>query len=63
MDTERVFVYRALCIARGETKSLPADGHTLSVRAAAYILVGHELFHLRSLEENYGTPLGTSTGA
>ena len=103
MDTERVFAYRALCLARGETVSLPgfeqdayaaagkanarslnelideyravrtatialvqsfdegalnrygtADGQPLSVRAVTYMLAGHELFHLRSLGENYG---------
>ena len=31
-----------------------SDGHPLSARAAAYILVGHELYHLDSLRQNYG---------
>ena len=102
-DNERVFAYRMLRIARGDTTVLPgydqepyaaeagannrtiddlmdeyaavrratitlvrslsdevlqrcadANGHTLSARAAAYIIVGHELYHLRSLRENYG---------
>jgi len=30
------------------------NGQPLSVRAAAYIIVGHELYHLRSIQENYG---------
>ncbi len=102
-DNERVFAYRMLRIARGDTTVLPgydqepyaaeagankrtiadlldeytavrratiallrslpdgvmqrcadANGHTLSARAAAYVIVGHELYHLRSLRENYG---------
>ena len=102
IDTERVFAYRALRIARGDTIALPgfeqddwmpythantrsldsifaeydavraasiallntfsdedflregfAGGHALTVRAAAYVLVGHELHHLASLQENY----------
>ena len=102
-DNERVFAYRLLRIARGDTTVLPgydqepyaeeagannrtiddlldeyatvrwasiallrslpdevmqrctnANGHMLSARAAAYIFVRHELYHLRSLRENYG---------
>lgn len=103
LDTERVFAYRALCLARGEQQALPgfeqddyaalaganareitelldeyravraasvallrslpdevllragtASQNPLSVRAAAYIIAGHERYHLRSLRENYG---------
>jgi hypothetical protein len=102
-DDERVFAYRLLRIARGDTTTLPgfdqdtfalaagainrtlddlweeyvsvrhasitlvrslpdealtrstdANGHELTARATAYIIVGHELYHLRSLRENYG---------
>lgn len=108
-DNERVFAYRCLCIARGESAPLPgfdqdeyaaaagansrslddllveyravraasialirglddavldvrgaADGHPLSVRAIAYLIVGHELYHLGSLFENYGMPAGAA---
>ena len=101
-DNERIFAYRLLRIARGDTTTLPgydqepfassagandrtlddlwdeytsvrrasiallrslpdealarstdANGHELTARAAAYIIVGHELYHLRSLRENY----------
>ena len=103
VDDERVFAYRLLRIARGDTTRLPgfeqdvfaaaagandrtlhdlweeyasvrratitlvrslpdevlqrstdANGHELTARAAAYIIVGHEIYHLRSLRENYG---------
>ena|SRR5688572_19796195 len=103
IDDERIFAYRLLRIARGDTTTLPgfdqntfaaaagandrtlddlweeyssvrrasitlvrslpdealtrstdANGHELTARAAAYIIVGHELYHLRSLRENYG---------
>lgn len=30
-----------------------ANGHLLSVRAAAYIIAGHELHHINSIRENY----------
>jgi hypothetical protein len=102
-DNERVFAYRMLRIARGDTTTLPgydqepyavaacandrtlddlwdeyvsvrrasitllrslsdealarstdANGHVLTARAAAHIIVGHEQYHLRSLRENYG---------
>ncbi|HXG58283.1 MAG TPA: DinB family protein [Thermoanaerobaculia bacterium] len=102
-DSERVFGYRAMCIARGETNSLPgfdekeyvrsapfescsmkdltdalllmrranillfrsiapqtwdnvgeANETAVTVRALAYILVGHERHHLRVLRERYG---------
>lgn len=102
MDTERVFAYRALRIARGDTIALPgfeqddwvpysranersldsifaeydairaasialvntftaediaregvASDHPLTVRAAVYVLVGHELHHIASIQENY----------
>jgi DinB superfamily len=101
-DAERVFSYRAVCIARGETAPLPGfdenayvdqasfDSHTLvelasdlaatrsatvglferlnaaelarvgtangkpiSVRALAFIILGHERHHLRVLNERY----------
>ena len=101
-DTERVFAYRALRIARGDTTPLPsfddqtyvaelkagdrtladlaaewgdvrqasislfgnlpvsawerggtASDHTISVRALAYIIVGHVRHHLETLEERY----------
>jgi hypothetical protein len=102
-DNERVFAYRALRVARGDTVDLPgfeqddfalaarandrsiddlleeysavrrasltlarsftdealtrigrSNGNPLSTRAALYIIVGHELFHVRSIHENYG---------
>jgi DinB family protein len=33
-----------------------ASGSPLSVRAAAYVIAGHELYHMRSILENYGDP-------
>lgn len=103
VDTERIMAYRALCISRGEQKSLPgydqdeyveqadfdnrslqnlsteydalrnatismfnsfnekqilrkgtANNTTVSVRALAYIIAGHEKHHLNILEEKYG---------
>lgn len=102
IDTERIFQYRALRIARGDMtdlpgfeqddyaitakanertlddlldefrtvraaslsliRSLPESTHTiqgtanknpLSVRAAIYIIAGHPLYHVNSLNENY----------
>jgi hypothetical protein len=102
IDGERVFGYRALCIARGETQNLPgfdenaympnapyehveledllsefrlvrlsniamlrtldetawtrvgmANGAPVSVRALAYIMVGHARHHLGVLRERY----------
>jgi len=101
-DAERVFGYRALCIGRGETRSLPgfdeklymqhagfdgwrigdlaeayaltrranivffrnlpkeawdrrglANDTPVTVRALAYILLGHERHHLQVLHERY----------
>jgi len=103
VDTERIMAYRALCISRGETKSLPGYDHeayvqqanfesrslqsisteydalrnanismfnsfskdqilrtgkandvTVSVRALAYIIAGHERHHMQILENKYG---------
>jgi len=103
IDTERVFAYRALRIARGDTTPLPGfeqndyvppskanerklqsileeydavrqatlalfntfdesillnstltSGHTTSLRALMHITAGHEIHHLKSLQENYG---------
>ncbi len=103
VDTERIMAYRALCISRGETKTLPgydqdnyvsqadfddrslqsisteydalrnanismfnsfsqeqilrkgtANDVTVSVRALAYIIAGHERHHMNILEEKYG---------
>jgi uncharacterized damage-inducible protein DinB len=103
MDSERVFAYRALCIARGEQQSLPgfdqetygrlaeydripltkviqqytalrvstfllleqlsekawnrtgiSNQKTISVRALAYIIAGHERHHMRVITERYG---------
>lgn len=103
IDAERVFGYRALAIARGETQSLPgfdqgeyvrnaafdawrigdlaeqyalvrranivlfrnlqpdawdrrgvASGAPITVRAIAYLIVGHERHHLAVLRERYG---------
>ncbi len=103
IDSERVFAYRALCIARGEQTPLPgfeqddyvplsgaegrspeslleeyravreatlslfrhlpeesltrigkASDNPLSARAAAWIIAGHEVHHLRVIEERYG---------
>ena len=102
IDGERVFGYRALCIARGETQNLPgfdqdeymlsasfdrieledllsefrlvrlsniammrtfdetawgrmgtANGNPISVRALAYIMVGHARHHMDVLRERY----------
>lgn len=102
IDTERVFSYRALCIARGDAASLPgmdqdlyvsnadfnsrtleslagefervrastidllahlderawlrrgtSNGNTLSVRALAHVIAGHEAHHARILRERY----------
>jgi uncharacterized damage-inducible protein DinB len=102
-DTERVFAYRALCIARGEDQSLPgmdqdvyvagakfdlrtidslaeelaairsatialfenldqqgwkrsgiANEVSISVRAIAFIIAGHESHHMWILREKYG---------
>ena len=102
IDAERVFVYRALCIARNEKQALPgfdqndyvtgsrandysiaqlvenynalrtstevffqqlssqdlkkmgtASDKTVSVRALAYILAGHEQHHLKVLKNRY----------
>lgn len=102
IDTERIMAYRALCISRGESISLPGYDHnayvenanfdnrslqnlaaeydaqrnsnislfnsfeeeqilrkgtanntTVSVRGLAYIIAGHERYHLNSLEEKY----------
>jgi uncharacterized damage-inducible protein DinB len=101
-DTERIFAYRALRIARNDPTELPgfdqdayvptsganergiesileeysavrmatitllesfpedtltqtgtASGNPLSVRAATYIIAGHELHHMNSIRENY----------
>ena len=106
-DGERIFAYRALCIARGDTTPLPgfeqdpyvanaasddrpiadlaeefatvrkanvmmlralpeeawsrvgtASDNQISVRAIAFILLGHERHHLRILRERY---LGNAT--
>ena len=103
MDGERVFGYRVLCIARGETQNLPsfdeneymvnapyenveledllsefrlvrlstiamlrtldetawtrmgmANGAPVSVRALAYIMVGHTRHHMGVLRKRYG---------
>lgn len=102
VDTERVFAYRSLCIARGETQSLPgydenayqlhaqyqlqspqqvleqyqcqrkaslalfnsyhpkqwdrkgtANGQSLSARALAWMIAGHERHHFRVIQEKY----------
>ncbi|HWZ85322.1 MAG TPA: DinB family protein [Thermoanaerobaculia bacterium] len=106
-DTERVFGYRAMCVARGETASLPgfeendyaanaghdryaiadliaefeagrgsnismlahlddaalrrigtANGSPISVRAIAYVMVGHARHHLGVLASRYGVTVG-----
>ena len=31
-----------------------ANGNPMSVRAAAYVIAGHELHHMRVLREKYG---------
>ena len=102
IDTERIFAYRALRVARNDATALPGfeqdayvpfshangrsldsileeltavrqatitlfdnfdesaftregivSGHVMSVRAAAYIIAGHELHHVNSINENY----------
>ncbi|MBI1281040.1 MAG: DUF664 domain-containing protein [Anaerolineaceae bacterium] len=35
------------------TRSIVANGHAMSVRAAAYHIAGHELHHLNSIKQNY----------
>jgi hypothetical protein len=74
IDTERVFAYRALRIARNDMTELPgfeqddyvsysaANNRELedilaeyqTVRAALYIIAGHEPYHVVSIRENYG---------
>jgi hypothetical protein len=107
IDAERVFGWRALCVARGDPQPLPgfeendyaasaghdqcrlaslgeefdglrrshvlmlrhlpdpawlrvgnANGNPVSVRALAYILVGHLRHHLSVLEQRYGVATG-----
>lgn len=102
IDSERIFAYRALAIARGETQPLPgfdendyvrhadfdswrlgdlsehyalvrrativlfrnfpekawerrgtASGYSITVRALAWIIVGHERHHVKVLRERY----------
>ncbi|PTQ99561.1 DinB family protein [Mucilaginibacter yixingensis] len=102
IDTERVFAYRAMCVARDEQQNLPgfsendytangnadaremtdlleeykavraasvwllrsltteqadrigsANGRPVSVRALAYMMLGHELHHAHILKERY----------
>jgi uncharacterized damage-inducible protein DinB len=110
-DAERIFAYRALSIARGETKALPgfdqepyvansgadersiadlaeelaavrranvmmlrglsdeawrrtgtASDNPISVRALAFIMLGHERHHMRILHERYlGAPTSPHT--
>jgi len=36
MDSERIFAYRALCIARGETQTLPGFDENAYARASGY---------------------------
>lgn len=52
IDTERVMAYRAMCIARGETESLPGmdeDAYTAraGVDTATLAALGDEFAHLR----------------
>lgn len=103
IDDERIFVYRAMCVARGEPLALPGfdeklyaanaehesrsvdslrdeyvatraatiaffdslseqqwrrqgtvNGYAASVRGLAFHVAGHELHHLRVLDEKYG---------
>ena len=35
------------------TRACVANGHIMSVRAAAYHIAGHELHHLNSIKQNY----------
>ena len=56
----------ALLRALGETvlqRRGSASDNPLSVRAAAYVIAGHELYHIRSILENYGDPTVTKAGA
>ncbi|MCK6627156.1 MAG: DinB family protein [Anaerolineae bacterium] len=39
--------------ARALTRAGVANGHLMSVRAAAYHVAGHELHHLESIRQNY----------
>lgn len=41
------------------TRSGVANGHRMSVRAAAYHIAGHELHHVRSLVARYGLDVGS----
>ncbi len=108
-DTERIFGYRALCIARGDTTPLPgfeqdayvsatdfnarahtdllaefaalrlanvlclqalttgeltrrgtASDQTVSVRALLFMLAGHVLHHIESLQTDYGVQAQTT---
>ncbi|HEV7488266.1 MAG TPA: DinB family protein [Thermoanaerobaculia bacterium] len=111
IDSERIFAYRALCFARGETTPLPgfeqepyvvnassddrpvadlaeeltavrkanvmmlralpeeawsrvgtASDNSITVRALAFIILGHERHHLRILRERYlGAPTSPRT--
>ena len=105
IDDERIFVYRAMCVARGEPLALPGfdeklyasnaehesrsveslrieyaatraatiaffssltesqwmrkgivNGYSASVRGLAFHIAGHELHHLRILDEKYLSP-------
>ena len=49
MDTERIFCYRALAVARGEAELKGYDHNTYLDNA------GFDRFSLRSLKEQYGT--------
>jgi hypothetical protein len=50
IDTERIFGYRALCIARGEQQSLPGFDEN-AYAAAAYV----SRRHIRDLKEEFLT--------
>jgi hypothetical protein len=75
LDSERVFAYRALCVARGEQAPLPAFDEQLYAATAAYdhhplpelveefatVRAGN-LAMLRRLEDDAWSRLGTAAG-
>src|SRR5256885_2602346 len=76
IDGERVFGYRALCIARGETQNLPGFDQDQYMPNAPYASIRLEdllsefrlvrlsnIAMLRSLDEQAWTRMGTANGA
>ena len=76
IDGERVFGYRALCIARGETQNLPGFDQDVYMPNAPYASINLEdllsefrlvrlsnIAMLRNLDEPAWTRMGTANGA